>query len=342
MTKLIEYFVEGHTGKGYVNYLQSNLQDINRIILLQDTDAWLITEVLKALIKRFDQEEIEVIRSLDSKEIIEGIILPNKSLALLNERLYHGHQADKSIIKVPLQQKIKQDKYPQRYSSKSFTDAYNSFKRGLEIHEQLEKIYIAEMDFTKADIIISKLLKKIFSNVKKQANKAIVYERLFGTNTPEGIVNTLGSLLEPIERKIFILGRAGTGKSYLMNKVLDRCRDYGIDVEVYRCSLDPHSIDMLIIPSLNICLHDNTAPHVVPIKYENVQIIDMYKETVNQRAEKNNEEQIISLKEEYKQAMQLGLTYLKDTKNSANRINKLNAQEKIRLAVNDIVKITQY
>src|SRR5699024_8141574 len=144
--------------------------------------------------------------------------------------------ANESIIRVPLQEKIIDANNSERYSSKSFTDAYNSFKRGLAIHEQLEEIYITEMNFAKADVIISKLLKKLFSNVKKQDRKAIIFERLFGTNTPDGIVNTVESLLEPIEEIIFILGRAGTGKSYLMNKVLDKCIAYSMDVEVYRCS----------------------------------------------------------------------------------------------------------
>jgi len=342
VTKLIEYFVEGHTGKGYVNYLQSNLQGINRIILLQHTNPWFITEVLEALIRRSDSDEIEVIRSLDSREIVDGIILPSQSLALINEEIYGSHHANESIIRVPLQEKIIDANNSERYSSKSFTDAYNSFKRGLAIHEQLEEIYITEMNFAKADVIISKLLKKLFSNVKKQDRKAIIFERLFGTNTPDGIVNTVESLLEPIEEIIFILGRAGTGKSYLMNKVLDKCIAYSMDVEVYRCSLDPHSIDMLIIPSLNVCLHDNTAPHVVSIKYDNVQIIDMYKETVNQRVEKNNEERIISLKKEYKQAMQTGLAYLKDAKTSVKRPKGIKRQDEIKQAINKLIKITKY
>lgn len=342
VTNLIEYFVEGHTGKGYVNYLQSNLQNINRIILLQHTDPRFITRVLGKVMETSDAKVIEIIRSIENKHIIEGIILHEQSLALLNKRIYHTHQDDKSISTVPLQQNVKHHNYQQRYSSKSFTNAYNSFKRGLALHEKLEQIYISEMDFEKADFIINKLLSSLFSNVKKQAHNAVIYERLFGTNTPEGIVNTLENLIEAIGQRIFILGRAGTGKSYLMNKVLDECKRYGLDVEVYRCSLDPDSIDMLIIRSLNVCLHDNTAPHVIATPKDNVQIIDMYKGTVDQKVEKNKQEKISMLKVEYKEAMQLGLAYLKNTEITDKLLDRQHNEQNINEAVNKLIKIIQH
>src|SRR5699024_2082127 len=126
--------------------------------------------------------------------------------------------------------------------------------------------------------------------------------------------NTIPSLIEPIQHKIFILGRAGTGKSYLMNKVLKNCLELGIDVELYRCSLDPDSIDMLIIRELAVCIHDNTSPHIVSMDYDSKQIIDMYKETVEQTVEKDNEKTIKELQYLYKKEMQQGLRCLQGNK----------------------------
>src|SRR5690625_4556289 len=122
-----------------------------------------------------------------------------------------------------------------------YEEVYDNFKTGLAIHEKLEKIYIAAMDFSKANNIIENLLNELFKNVKKKKNHALIIERMFGTNTPDGIVNGIPNLIQPITNKIFITGRAGTGKSYVMNQVLQKCIDFGIDVEVYRCSLDPNS-----------------------------------------------------------------------------------------------------
>lgn len=324
VNKAITYYVQGHTGKGYVNYIKKNLQQINKIILLKHEEAIVVTLVLKEIMKRYKYENIEIIKSIESNDLIEGVIIRRMSLAILNERIYKG--ASQNAKSVPIH--IDLDNLPspvEKLSKNNYEKAYKCFAKGLEIHEKLEKLYIAEMDFKKADKIIENLLKELFSNVNPKQDRTTVYERLFGTNTPDGIVNTVPSLIEPINNKIFILGRAGTGKSYLMNKALEKCLELGIDVELYRCSLDPNSIDMLIIRELNVCIHDNTSPHVVSMNYNDIKIIDMYKETVNQSVEKDNETKINHLQNKYKEQMKLGLHYLKKHQvNYRNLSKKLN------------------
>lgn len=313
VSNLIEYYVQGHTGKGYVNYINSNLQQIDRIILLKNRNPFIITNILKRIKKEFAEQQIEVIKSIDSTNIIEGIIIRELSLAVLNERIYKEKDEKVTIMKVAIQSDYV-PKYDLENIKANQEKAHQHFVKGLSIHEKLEKIYISEMNFSKADKVINNLLTEIFSQVKKENKESIIYERLFGTNTPDGIVNTVPSLIKPIQKKVFILGRAGTGKSYLMNKILEKCIELGKDVELYRCSLDPNSIDMLIIRQLGVCLHDNTSPHVVSTEYNNKKIIDMYKETVNQSAEIKNEAKIEELKKRYKKEMKTGLHYLQQYK----------------------------
>lgn len=311
VNKLITYYVQGHTGKGYVNYIQKNLQGINRIILLESEATFVVTAVLNELLEQLADKEVEVIKSIENNTLIDGIIVREMSLAILNERIYDGPK-ETITMTVQIDKEVKGLFAPvNKQPTNNYEKAYEHFAKGLEIHEQLEKIYIGEMNFKKADHIIERLLNQTFTHVNSKERESIVYERLFGTNTPDGIVNTVPSLIEPIQHKIFILGRAGTGKSYLMNKVLERCLKLGIDVELYRCSLDPHSIDMLIIRELSVCIHDNTSPHVVKMDYENKQIIDMYKETVNQTTEEDNESTIVSLQQLYKLEMKKGLRCLR-------------------------------
>src|SRR5699024_9935618 len=71
VSNLIEYYVQGHTGKGYVNYINSNLQQIDRIILLKNRNPFIITNILKRIKKEFAEQQIEVIKSIDSTNIIE-------------------------------------------------------------------------------------------------------------------------------------------------------------------------------------------------------------------------------------------------------------------------------
>ena len=311
MGKQIRYYVHGHTGKGFIDLLPSNLEQINQIVLIENKNKKVVTALLETILTLLNEEDIEIIQSTLSKDLIDGIIIRNKSLAIIHESLYQANDNGKNIQRVTIPVDEDEDYFSLKDHQKIYDEAYNYFKKGLSIHDQLEKVYISKMDFNKANKVIEQLLQQLFKDVEKKKEKAILYERLFGTNTPDGIVNTVLNLIEPIEKKIFILGRAGTGKSYVMNQVLNKCIELGIDVELYRCSLDPNSIDMLIIRELNVCLHDNTAPHTIAVNDPSIQIIDMYKETVDQQVEKEYGERIKILQKKYKEQMQLGLKVLK-------------------------------
>lgn len=338
MSKIIEYYVHGHTGKGFVNYIMSNLQQIERVFLLKNADSYVITVLLDQLVGLFNNAQVELIKSTKSNQFTDGIILRNESLAILNEQILMGEKIEEDNVSY-----FDLSAYPFYHGStfnKSFNneaavyeEVYDNFKTGLAIHEKLEKIYIAAMDFSKANNIIENLLNELFKNVKKKKNHALIIERMFGTNTPDGIVNGIPNLIQPINNKIFITGRAGTGKSYVMNQVLQKCIDFGIDVEVYRCSLDPNSFDMLILRELDVCLLDNTPPHQIEVKDPTIRIIDMFKETVNKEVERERTKEINHLKKEYKDFMQKGLKIMERL--------KVNLIEHQNLNLDKIAEVTQ-
>ncbi len=68
--------------------------------------------------------------------------------------------------------------------------------------------------------------------------------------------------LESIERRYLIKGGPGTGKSTFMKKISAKAHEAGYDVEYYRCSSDPDSLDGVIIGG-RIALMDATSPHCV-------------------------------------------------------------------------------
>ena len=64
-----------------------------------------------------------------------------------------------------------------------------------------------------------------------------------------------------VRRRYIIKGGPGTGKSSFMKRVASEAEARGRDVEYYRCSSDPRSLDGMIIDG-EIALMDGTAPHV--------------------------------------------------------------------------------
>src|SRR5699024_6248712 len=73
---------------------------------------------------------------------------------------------------------------------------------------------------------------------------------------------------------------AGTGKSVFMKKVAEACMNHGLDIELYHCSFDPNSVDMVLVRDLDFCIFDSTAPHEKnPDRRDDV-VIDLYEEAV--------------------------------------------------------------
>lgn len=224
-----------------------------------------------------------MLKSPISERYVEGIILREKEVAIIGER-----------------------------KSPFTTEAYEQFKQGLRIHDNLEKVYIQEMDFTKANQLADDFTEKLLANESKIGRTPHIYRRLFGTNTVDGVVNEVPNLTEHLKQVYHIKGRAGTGKSTFMKRVAEACLNHGFDLEIYHCSFDPNSIDMVLIPALQICLFDSTDPHrFEPQDTSREVIIDLYEETVTPGTDEKYAEEINKLTKEYKSFMKKGLAVIK-------------------------------
>src|SRR5690625_3280068 len=147
MSKIIEYYVHGHTGKGFVNYIMSNLQQIERVFLLKNADSYVITVLLDQLVGLFNNAQVDLIKSTKSNQFTDGIILRNESVAILNEPILMGEKIEEDNVSY-----FDLSVYPFYHGStfnKSFNneaavyeEVYDNFKTGIAIHEKLERIYI--------------------------------------------------------------------------------------------------------------------------------------------------------------------------------------------------------
>lgn len=281
---LKNYYVSANTAEGYIDLLSSNLHGIKETIELESHSYQMNTKILQQLIEQYkDKTPVEVLKSPISERYVEGIILREKEVAIIGER-----------------------------KSPFTTEAYEQFKQGLRIHDNLEKVYIQEMDFTKANQLADDFTKKLLANESKIGRTPHIYRRLFGTNTVDGVVNEVPNLTEHLKQVYHIKGRAGTGKSTFMKRVAEACLNHGFDLEIYHCSFDPNSIDMVLIPALQICLFDSTDPHrFEPQDTSREVIIDLYEETVTPGTDEKYAEEINKLTKEYKSFMKKGLAVIK-------------------------------
>lgn len=276
-----KYYVTGNTAQGFINLISSNLHGIDKTITLDASSLAQNTAILKRLIDEYKgKTKLEILKSSISHNYLEGIILREKNAAVLVK------QGDRPLV--------------------------TEFAKGLQIHDELENVYIQEMDFAKADEAAGDLIEKLLKDVPYKNREPHTYLRFFGTNTMDGIVNEVPHLISELERVYHIKGRAGTGKSTFMKKIANACLAHGLDIEQYHCSFDSNSIDMVLVPDLSICLFDSTDPHAFdPEDAAREEIIDLYEIAVTPGTDEMYHKEITELTSSYKNYMKKGLQVLK-------------------------------
>lgn len=318
MSKQSYYYVTGNTSQGFVNYLSTNIENINQITILKHDSHTLKTAVLQQLQKKLSElnEPLEIICSPFGKSYLEGIVVRGLSLAILTDTVMTP--TGKEYKEIELANFISvQHSYLENLTDRIEAyrkKSYEKFAKALIVHDDLEKIYIQEMNFDKANKLADLFIEEILQDTSRQNHNPHIFHRLFGTNTDEGPVNKLPQIIEQVQNRVYIKGRAGTGKSVFLNKVIKACMDYGFDVEQYHCSFDPGSTDMVLVPGLDLCVFDSTAPHEFSPDRHNDVVIDLYKETVTPGTDEKYAQEIQRITQKYKRILSEGISDLKKAK----------------------------
>lgn len=343
------YYVTGNTAEGFVNFLDSNVVGIKKIVVLKHMSNKVKTRVLEELIRIYEQSyDLEIICSALSRVFLDGIIIRDKGLAIITEtiapsNLQHVKMIDlENIIQndIPIQtlDKHKITQLKAQYDQE-LEKAYKTFERGLRVHDDLEAIYINEMDFKKADDVAERFISDLLQGVSKKERKPRIYYRLFGTSTAEGPITVVPQLINNLSKRVFVKGRAGTGKSVFMKKVAQACENQGLDFEIHRCSFDPNSVDMVLVPDLSFVMLDSTDPHeFFPERKEDV-VIDLYEKTVTPGTDEKYANRINKVHTEYKSHMKKGVVYVKEAAKIHEELDKEYVRHEEEKAIQKAVNV---
>lgn len=305
--KQANYFLTAHTSDGLISHARESLIGVDKILIIEHPSVRWTTIILNDLIRRLEVEDFELILSSSGEEYIEGIIFPEASIAVVTDTFAVSYsqwlpEAEKysvDITRLNVNEKERKE-FIEAYSAK-LKKAYTLLKDGLDRHESVEEIYIKEINSALADDLAQRLILELLDNVPKRKEAPETKKRFFGTNTPFGTYNIVPSLLNRVRRADLIHGRAGTGKSTLMLKIATAILNHGYPIEVYHCSFDPSSVDMVLAPDLNYCIMDATEPHAFDPKKKGERIIDTYKEFVTPGTDEKYHDEITARTEAYKE-----------------------------------------
>ena len=99
------------------------------------------------------------------------------------------------------------------------------------------------------------------------------------------------------EQDKVLVGMSGGVDSSVTVRIL---QEQGFAVEMYRCSLDPGSCDMVLVRELSFCVFDSTAPHEYFPEREGDETIDIYRAAVRQGTDEKYAAELADVTERYR------------------------------------------
>lgn len=268
------YFLGGITAKGFVYFYDNLVKNMDAVLYLDGGMTTINETIFSHIIEKFkDKHALELVHNHLEPELLEAIVIKDINLAIIDrtkmgrdshlifprlreDLFYIGEGYDIKLLKKEQSELFAlREKIIQLYEN-----AGEHFKRALDIHHKVEQTYFKYMNIEKANHETKKLIEGFFHN--SYLNKpSHTWHRYLGGATSKGAIDFILELTDDVDRRIFIKGRSGTGKSTMLKKIVNEAEKRGFDLEIYHCGFDPDSLDMVILRELGIAIFDATDPH---------------------------------------------------------------------------------
>lgn len=318
-----KYLTDANSAHGYVSLQKENLIGIENIYFFKNSHENLTNFMLCNLLKELKKQRfcIEEVYSTFSPTLLSGIVVREKSIAFVSGK----EPLEKSTI-IDFKEAYDSINEEQVFNlsekmNNCYEEMHKHFNKALKIHDEWEAIYIDNTDFEKADLFKKTIISQVFDLPKKE-NIGLVVRRFFGTPCDEKYLDFIPDITSGLKR-YFIKGRPGTGKSTLMKNIVSHTKNLGYYTEVYHCSLDPNSVDMVIVPEIDVCIFDSTSPHEYFPTEPTDEIIDTYVEFVKVGLDEMFAQELNEINYRYKKEIKLGTKALKDANKLKEQLNKI-------------------
>jgi ABC-type ATPase involved in cell division len=318
-------YAAGNTARGYRHLYDSVLKGLDRVYVVSGAPGSGKSTVIKSIGEELQKQgyDVEWIHCPLNNDSVDGVIFSQLKVGIVEGSAVREIQPIapylvESYVDLSLGcsfEAVNKDRIMQleKDIGEGLQKAYDTFAEALKIHDEWERIYITNMNYDKADEVTSEMVNLLLGNqmCEKPSNVRHMY---FGAATPKGPVDYIQNLTSPIEKRYFIKGRPGSGKSTMLKKIAAEAEQRGFDVEVYHCGFDPNSIDMVMIPERSVAIFDSTAPHEYFPDRETDEIVDMYERTIVAGTDERYAGELLEIKNRYSQKMREATEFLAKTK----------------------------
>ncbi|MDQ0227466.1 PRK06851 family protein [Metabacillus niabensis] len=334
--KVRHYYAGGNTAKGFYSLYESALEDLERVYILKGGPGTGKSSLMKKIgdIMESKSLNVEYLHCSSDNDSIDGVILPDYKVGIVDGTAPHiiepkapGVVEEYVNLGVAWDsQKLANDKQTILSLNKDiagkFEIAYKTFAEALAAHDEIEEIYILNMNFDKANQLTDEVISLLYGEEQLE-KKSKIKHRFLGAATPLGAVDFIQNLTSDVQNRYFIKGRAGSGKSTMLKKIVAEGEKRGFDIEVYHCGFDPNSLDMVIIRERDVAIFDSTAPHEYFPERDTDKIIDMYERCINPGTDEKYADEIERTTKAYKGKMKEAISYLAEAKQLRDRLEAI-------------------
>lgn len=335
--RITQYFPGGNTALGFYSYWDSNINDLDRLIILKGGPGTGKSTLLDKILREFAAEdwETELLWCSSDAESLDGVIFRKISLGIIDGMAPHLRDphypgvidrlinlGDYWSEQILLQNKEEIIALTNENRS-LFQKTYQTLAEAKKHHDDLENLYQAGMNWEALSTMTEELVQQLFSSYPLQ-EKGKERHRFLSALTPQGPVNYMNELLKLAAIRYIVKGRAGTGKSTLLKRVAQEARKKGFAVDYYHCGFDPLSIDSIYIPELGICMLDGTEPHEIDPSHKDI-VIELFS-FMSGEVYSNNLPAIKETNALYQNNLQEALNTLKSCKAVHDQLEKYYAQ----------------
>lgn len=146
-------------------------------------------------------------------------------------------------------------------SSEFFQRAYKYLAAAESVYQDWETTIKKHVSSGYINQKAVELINRIYGNREISNTEGQIRHLFASAITPDGMVNHLESLIDPMPLKIVLHGLPGTGRSRLLYKVATAGVERGLDLEMFHCALNPDRVEHLVIPDLGVAITTSEEPH---------------------------------------------------------------------------------
>ncbi len=291
--RAIHYFVDANSSAGYVDLYGQSFGGLGRVAELSDYPDEIAERLLVSVRTRAAEEGLrtEIIHHCLTNRPM-GVILPERGAGVINRQTWRPGAL--SALAALEDETLAE-------ARDALRAAWRLFGEARLVHDEWEKYYIENLSFSAVDALAQETCEKLLGGRRSaRGGEGTIVERFFGAATAFGSVDHIPSVTAELRKRYFVKGRPGTGKSTLLKRVAAAAKERGFAVELYRCSLDPNSADMVVVRELGFCVFDSTAPHEYFPDREGDETIDVYRAAVREGTDERYSAELADVQERYR------------------------------------------